>query len=259
MSSLIKASIQSDTTLNTSGVQQLGFQMSYMILTCYFNNLPCNESDFVWLYNYDYTSCYTFNSGFDRYGNKVPTKQINEAGSDGGLKLELFLGDDQYQNQYILNSGARVVVHNQTTTPIIISEGIDVATGFQTNLGVKRSFLSKLDYPYSDCVKNVQSPSGYNSFYFKAIFNILNMTIYRQKICVRLCLQDYVKSHCNCTDASLPNIFQNKSGICNTLSLLSCATAARVQYFNDPVASACEDCPLECDSVNYALSGSTAR
>jgi len=74
----------------------------------------------------------------------VPNKQSNEAGPVGALKLELFLGDDDYQNQFILNSGAHIVVHNQSLTPIIVSEGIDIATGFQTNIGIKRSFLSKL-------------------------------------------------------------------------------------------------------------------
>jgi len=74
----------------------------------------------------------------------VPIKQSNEAGPVGALKLELFLGDDDYQNQFILNSGAHIVVHNQSLTPIIVSEGIDIATGFQTNIGIKRSFLSKL-------------------------------------------------------------------------------------------------------------------
>ena len=126
VSNLIKASIKSDNSLNKTQIEHLGFELPYMILTCYFNNLPCNASDFVWTYDYDYTNCYTFNSGFSSNGSQIPIKQSNEAGPDGAFKLELFLGDDEYQNQYILNSGARVVIHNQSVTPIIISEGIDV-------------------------------------------------------------------------------------------------------------------------------------
>lgn len=143
VSNLIKASIKSDPSLNVTQIQNLGFDLNYMILTCYFNNLPCNSSDFIWRYDYDYTNCFTFNSGYDKYGNKVPIKQSNEAGPDGALKLELFLGDDDYQNQFILNSGAHIVVHNQSLAPIIVSEGVDIATGFQTNIGIRRSFLSK--------------------------------------------------------------------------------------------------------------------
>ncbi len=81
---------------------------------------------------------------------------------------------------------------------------------------------SRLDYPYSDCVKDISSPNGFDSMFFKAIFNILNMTIYRQKVCARLCLQDYVIAKCNCTDGSLPNIYQDSlanTSTCNTLQV----------------------------------------
>ena len=61
VSNLIKASIKSDRQLNTTDIKNLGFDLDYMILTCYFNNLPCNSSDFIWVYDYDYTSCFTFN------------------------------------------------------------------------------------------------------------------------------------------------------------------------------------------------------
>lgn len=81
----------------------------------------------------------------------------------------------------MLNSGARVVVHNQSVQPIISSEGIDIATGFKTNVAFRSSFLSRLDNPYSDCIKNTTSPDSFDSFYYKAIFNTLNMTSYRQK------------------------------------------------------------------------------
>jgi hypothetical protein len=259
VNSLIKSTIIGDTSLNSTQVRYFGFDINYMLLTCYFNDVPCNSSDFTWRYDYDFTNCFTFNSGFDQNGNKVPVKQINEAGSDRSLKLELFLGDDAAQSQYILNSGARIIVHNQTVSPIISSEGTDISTGFQTNIGVKRSFISKLDYPYSYCIKNIESPDSYNTFYYKAIFNILNMKTYRQKVCIRLCLQDYIKNKCNCLDGSLPNIYRTNLTICNNIGLLQCVYDARIEYFNDPVASSCKDCPLECDTVNYQLTNSNSR
>jgi len=68
ISNLIKASIKSDQFLNVTQIQYLGFDLNYMILTCYYNNIPCNSSDFVWIYDYDYTSCFTFN----RYLKNLP-------------------------------------------------------------------------------------------------------------------------------------------------------------------------------------------
>ncbi len=185
--------------------------------------------------------------------------QVNDAGSDSGLRLELFLGDDATQSQYILNSGARVVIHDQSETPIIISEGTDVSTGFQTNIGVSKSYLSKLDSPYSDCIKNVKSPDSFDSDYYRAIFNILNMTTYRQKICTRICLQSYVKQKCTCLDGSLPNIYGSNETICATIEKLKCVSNARISYFSKEASQTCKECPLECDSTNFILSISNSR
>ena len=198
-----------------------------------------------------------FNSGYDQAGNKVAVKQVNEAGSDRGLSIELFLGDDVTQSQFVLNSGARVVIHNQSITPIIISEGVDIATGFQTNIGVRRSFLYKLDQPYSACIKNAHSADGYNSVYFKAIFSQLNMTTYRQKACVRLCLQAYVRAQCGCLDGSLPNLLDQAGQVCDRIAELNCVSQSRVLFFEQ--GQSCGQCPLECDSEHFQLGLSNSR
>jgi acid-sensing ion channel 2 len=259
VNNLIKASMLNDQNLTSDSIRHLGFDFDYMLLTCYFNDLPCNSSDFVRRYEYDYTNCYTFNSGFDQQGNKVPIKQVNEAGSDRSLRLELFLGDDGFQSQFILNSGARVVIHNQNTTPIISSEGKDISTGFQTNIGIKRSFLSKLDQPYSDCIKDISSPNSFDSHYYRAIFDILNMTTYRQKICLRICLQEHIRSTCKCIDGSLPNIYPGKSFVCSTIYSLECIEKQRVIYFSNSKLSECKQCPLECDSSSFQITTSSSR
>ena len=256
VNTLIKSNIAGE---ENSIKRKLGFDLDYMLYSCYFNDVRCNSSDFIWRYDYDLTNCYTFNSGYDQNGNKVKIKTINEAGSDRSLKLELFLGDDVTQSQFIMNSGARIVVHNQTVYPLISSEGKDISTGFQTNIGIKSSFVSRLDAPYSDCVKKADSPDSFKSFYYKAIFNILNMTTYRKKICTRLCLQNYIKNICNCLDGSLPNIYQNNYTYCNSIDSLKCVTNARILYFNDEAASSCLDCPQECDSYQYAIFTSSSR
>lgn len=258
INTLIKSSIIGNPNLTAENIENLGFHIDYMLLTCYFNDMPCNQSDFVWTYDFDFVNCYTFNSGYDRNGKPVPIKRINEAGSDQSLKLELFLGYDLTQSQFILNSGARVVVHNQTTKPIINNEGLDIPSGFQTNIGIKRSFFHKLDGLYSNCVKNSRSPDSYNSFFYKATFTVLKMKVYRQKICLRLCLQDYILKNCKCLDGSLPNIYQNQS-ICESLLSLECVVRSRGDYFNSISLSSCSQCPLECDSYNFKLTTSSSR
>jgi hypothetical protein len=257
---LIKASIYKDKNLTSGDKIKLGYRLESMLLTCYFNDLPCNSSDFVWRYEYDYTNCYTFNSGFDQKGNKVPIKQINEAGLDKGLKLELFVGEDNLnETKFTLNSGVRLAIHNQSIHPIISSEGKDIPTGFQTNIGIKRSFLFKLDEPYSDCIKATRSRTAYNSHYYRAIFDVLNMTTYRQKVCYRICLQEHIRSACGCVDPSLPNIYSEKGRVCSTLISMECTENQRVFYFASSKLSQCKQCPLECDSSSFQLSTSGSR
>lgn len=165
---LIYKLIKSNVIANLSKEERayLGFSLEYMKLSCRFNDFNCEDSDFVSTYNFDYGNCFTFNSGYNSSGNKVPIKKISEAGSDKSFRLELYLGDESFQSEFLLNSGARVIVHNQSVTPLFESEGRDVASGYLTNIGIVRSFFYKLDSPYSDCVKKTRSPSSFTSYYY---------------------------------------------------------------------------------------------
>ena len=59
VSNLIKATIKGDRNLTRNQIEFLGYTLDYLLLTCYFNDVPCNKSDFVYLYDFDYTNCYT--------------------------------------------------------------------------------------------------------------------------------------------------------------------------------------------------------
>lgn len=242
---LIKANINSDKNLTMEIKRSFGFEISFMLLTCFFNGIKCNSSDFIWTYDFDYGNCFTFNSGFDQNGNKIPIRQINEPGSDRSFKLELFLGDEFTQGIFMQQSGARVVVHNQSITPLIEAEGKELSTNYQSDIGIKRSFISKLEKPYSNCVKQIYSSAGYDSDFYRAMFTILNMTRYRQKNCARLCLQRYIKQKCDCIDPKLPNIYGDLK-VCSNLKDLNCISQCRMNY--SKMYDSCLECPLECDS-----------
>lgn len=248
---LVRTLVKSKIAGNFIHKNSIGFCLKDMLLSCYFNDQECHDSDFVPFYDFDFVNCFTFNSGYDKYGNKVPIKVVNLQGTDLGLKLELYLGLDKANlTRFITNSGARIIVHNQSTIPVVDSEGIDAATGFQNNIAIKKYFEHKLPYPYSNCIKNVKSKDAYNSRLYRAMFNELNMTLYRQKICLKLCLQDFIIKKCNCSDGSLPNIYQNVT-ICQNLETIKCMIDARDKYFSSG-SVACDECPLSCDSVFYS-------
>lgn len=255
---LVRTLVKSKIAGNFIQKNSMGFCLKDMLISCYFNNAECTDSDFVPFYDFDFVNCFTFNSGFDSNGNKVPIKEVNLQGTDLGLKLELYLGLDQANlTRFITNSGARIIVHNQSTIPIVDSEGIDAATGFQNNIAIKKYFEHRLPFPYSNCIKNVESKDAFNSRLYRAIFNELNMTIYRQKICFKLCLQDYIIKKCNCSDGSLPNIYQNVT-ICQTIPTIKCMIDARDKYYSSGSVT-CNECPLSCDSVFYSKDVSYSR
>lgn len=150
---IIMATVVNDKNLTNAQKRSFGFEMDYMLLTCFYNDKPCTSKDFVWHYDFLYGNCFTFNSGYDQNGGKIPILKMSEPGSDRSFKLELFLGDEFNLGNYMIQSGAIVVIHNQSYTPLIEQEGLLLSTNYQTDIGITRSFINKLAYPFSICVK----------------------------------------------------------------------------------------------------------
>jgi hypothetical protein len=253
---VIKTYVATYKNLTIAERKLLGWDIDEMLLSCYFNGNKCSSTDFTWFFNYDYGNCYTLNSGLDSYGNASSLKQINNAGSGSALQIELFVGDDSSDSVFISTSGAYIVVHNQSVTPLLESEGIHAATNFETNIAIERIFKTNLPYPYSSCLKNNTSPESSDSALYKAIFNTLNQKTYRQKYCYRLCYQQSVILDCNCSDSSLPNPFPTKNGVtisnCIVTSQLSCLSVSKAKFQSSSINEKCSsDCPLECSSVSY--------
>ena len=256
---LVSSNAAGDPNLSDKDRNNLGFQLEYMIITCMFDGVNCNLTNIKKNYNPKFGNCYTFNSGFDKYGNNVSILKVGEPGSVHGLRLQLFLGDEFSQEEYTIYSAARIVIHNQNITPIIESEGKDIPTGFQTNLGLRKNKLYRLESPYSSCIKNIQSFDELDSDLYRSMFTVLNMTTYRQKTCYQLCLQNHIISSCGCADAFLPNILTNVSN-CMSLRSINCITRSRTYYFEKEIKYFCEQqCPVECDSEEYDMSWSQAR
>ncbi len=121
-----------------------------MIVSCQYQGEPCSSKDFFYYHDYNYGSCFSFNLGkvnnASKYG-KIEKKEILESKNSGwnnGLQLELYVGNPDRQQKYNFKGGVRIVVHNQSITPFPNDDGIDVATGQQTNVAISRSFVNHL-------------------------------------------------------------------------------------------------------------------
>lgn len=73
---VLKATAISNLTKNASFVQDLGYNIDTMIISCYFGGVFCDQYDFYSYFTYDYGYCHVFN--FEQTNNSE-LKLISQA------------------------------------------------------------------------------------------------------------------------------------------------------------------------------------
>jgi hypothetical protein len=230
---------------------QLGFDLEDMLLNCFFDEQLCYETDFKWGYDLNLGNCYTFNSGLNSSSDKPEPllRESNKAGSKYGLVLHLFLDTATNKLSSSFVEGLKIFVHNSSSDPNF-AEGISVSPGKSTEIGMRRTFVSKEPLPYSDCL----DLSHFESEFYKAIAQT-NKT-YRQADCFDLCLQQDIIDKCLCYDLSYLNL--DDEDPCLNETQIACADGVYEAVSNfegsskfDTEAECLKKCPLECESVKY--------
>ena len=69
-------------------MQNISFDLQPMLISCVYNGVKCDSSDFIQFTTYDRGNCYMFNSNT----SKIETS--TQSGQFYGLQLELFAGFD---------------------------------------------------------------------------------------------------------------------------------------------------------------------
>jgi hypothetical protein len=146
-------------------------------------------------------------------------------------------------------SGFYISVNNNSQLPLTKFEGVKLATGYATNVGLTKTYYYRLDSPYSDCRKDVSSYTSSDSTYYK---ETLNITKYSQKLCFQICLQyEYIIPVCGCADASIPSTDSSQS-VCYLLADINCVTNVTNEFNSVDLSVSCgKYCPLECDSEDF--------
>jgi hypothetical protein len=148
--------------LNETEKRKLSHSLEEILLSCEFNLQYCLPIDFSWHFDPVFGNCWTFNSGH----NGLPLATSNLPGELNGLKMELYV--NFYQNLTKVNAnvgrlGALVRIENSSySTNYIGSDGIRITPGQATSLALSRSFRSILPRPYSNCLIDNETNSGYH-------------------------------------------------------------------------------------------------
>ena len=176
----------------------------------------------------------------------------NFAGPTYGLSLELFLGNPPIDTVNEYRDGIYVSINNQTTIPFTQGDIITAPAGAETNLIVNRNFVTKLEKPYGNCLKDATNSSKFGSIYFKHMVSKLDLR-YNQEYCLLICEQNLINTQCNCTNELLPT-FKDKLEICENETQILCMAEILDKFGETSLVFDCQaECPIECDSIEYKV------
>lgn len=255
-----------------------GFWLGQMLMSCEFQGQACNKSHFYWFHDYNYGNCYRFNGGETRqqtlnFNNRTvhefqPYKpfKASRLGWRNGLGLEFYTGNQNFYQKIIYKTGLRVIISNSSMMPFTDFDGIDVAVGEQTNIGIGRSFTHRLSRPYSECVDTLDEVRANENDMLQIVYDQIKtnkLIKYQQDYCLSVCLQTFVIAKCNCSDLSLlfldvPKFFQVKG--CYSTEEIERLNRVESEFLNGNEIEICyEKCPNECNAAEFKLKTTSAR
>ena len=246
----LKAQIIANSTASQTFLQSIGYSINDLLVSCYFNGLPCNSNDFTWFYDYNYGNCYTFNA------NASSVQTTSKAGPTNGLQLELFAGVPSYQDYFTDERGIYLAVTTSGTTPVTSYTGVKLPVGQATNVKVSQTSITNLPAPFSTCRLDVNTVLSTDNSIFK---RTLQLNTYSLQLCYDVCLQAlFIVPACGCSDPALPR-YDTTTSICSTQTKLNCTKYTRNTFDNTPLSATCSSyCPTPCSNYKYDTTQSSS-
>ncbi|XP_059177457.1 degenerin deg-1-like [Physella acuta] len=239
--------------------ENLGHNVSDMMLLCMFNSDTCKTSDFKLNTFISDGNCYTFG---DKTANNSKTWFVTKPGPANGLIIELDIEQDEYL-PITESAGIKVLLHSGSEIVFPDNSGILAAPGFVTSIGITKSETYLLPAPYGNCISQTNVSNEIKNIYKDLGYD------YTKDACLRTCLQIKIYVDCGCIETDVANIVQ----VLSYKSLLNLAANATLQICNKTHAACvldkelqfqkhqlgCEDmCPPVCEQISYQTTVSTA-
>ena len=222
--------------LNTSQKMAYGNTNNNSMFFCKFNSYPCDDDVFEWYFDFYLGNCYKF--------NPLGTFKIGKPGFIPSLQLTYVIGDSStvYSNYY--QSGMRILIHNSSLSqPLVYENGISLAPGFNYDIKVSRTYYSRLDAPYSKCLKDLSPNNPHKTYMMHIMFDVLNISTYSQQYCQNLAFQKILAQNCSCVNAAYPYSNTNFTKCINSDQIICQEEMFKVVYA-DPDYYFGENCPL---------------
>jgi hypothetical protein len=226
-------------------------KLKNLIISCVFNHKSCKENDFEIVQDKLGYALYRFKS-----------RKIFNVGKTFGLQLVLLNNIiNDYDVTNILDSFS-FTIHDEKTDPGYItgesSQQISTSLGELIDISIKKEHISKLTLPYNNCIKNVSSLDSHDSKIYKYMLQNTKY-LFSQKNCFNYCIGKEIYKQANISNKidHWINVYYDNLNESTNLEKLS------KNYFNiinSDINDLCKnECPLECDSVNYDTSYTSSK
>ncbi|KAJ8027743.1 Acid-sensing ion channel 1C [Holothuria leucospilota] len=202
-----------------------GHKIDEMLLECKWNTgQTCTAKNFSTVLT-DFGLCHTFNSRT----NGEEGLNVNQAGASQGLRVRLFLQQDEYFWGQYTGAGFKILAHPHGELPLVKQLGFSVAPGFETSVSLRHIISKSLPSPYRSNCSNKELKYSDN---------------YTIALCRFECQVDFVVSVCGCRDYRFPGTAQ----LCTPKEIIQCVVPA-TESFNTNFTKCL--CPVPCRQEVY--------
>ncbi|XP_070545383.1 uncharacterized protein [Ptychodera flava] len=178
--------LRSVLKLTGEEIAKYGHQAEDFILQCTYDEKTCSHSDFSTFQDDHYGNCFKFNHGL----NGTVVRDANRQGALSGLRLTLFLEQNEYISIYGRNAGARVNINPPNDTVLPQDEGITIMPGTVTSIGIREKHTFRKTKPYGKCKDGTNEDNLYGPG-----------NTYKVLACQKACIQRQMLKYCKCVDS----------------------------------------------------------
>lgn len=134
--------------------------------------------------------------------------------------------------------GMVLSIHPRGQLPLPVYDGITLPSAMSTNIGVNQIRTSKLEWPFSNCLR-IYEDTQVNTKYFQKTMEVSSR--YSKRICHEICLNfEFIIPKCNCSDPSVPTK-EADLNYCKSTQSLECIERIRNKFDTDYLNKYCGD------------------
>jgi hypothetical protein len=144
-------------------------------------------------------------------GSRLDLREAMRSGSQYGLRLTLYVNfyEGLLNNFFNIYMGSIIKIGNSSYSSL--NYGLEIPSGFKTNIVVERYFEKTLPYPYSNC--DIDNDSPYAESYSE-IYDLIRRKstyVYSQQLCYEICFNKLVVAKCKCINNDRYSLFENET------------------------------------------------